>query len=151
MLINKIKVNKENIGYGVSIALLFALLQWLELRFVMYSEQLELYVGIIALIFTALGGWLVFSLLPKVKSHEQKPASITFVFNKDEALQRNISKRELEVLQLMEKGMSNKEIADQLFVSVNTIKTHASNLFEKLESKRRLQAITTAKKLNLLP
>ena len=152
MLVDKIKANKENIGYGISIALLFALLRWLEFRFVISNMKLEIYVGTIAIIFAALGGWLVYSLVPKAhKNAELQTAATPFIFNEAEARNRNISRRELEVLALMEKGMSNKEIADQLFVSVNTIKTHASNLFEKLESKRRLQAIAAAKKMYLLP
>ena len=62
-----------------------------------------------------------------------------------------ISKREYEVLELMARGLSNQEIADALFVSINTIKTHVSNLFLKLDTKRRTQAIQKAKELRLIP
>ena len=62
-----------------------------------------------------------------------------------------LSKREIEVLQLMAEGNSNQEIAAHLFVSLATIKTHISNLFEKMEVKRRTQAIEKAKRLALIP
>ncbi len=74
-----------------------------------------------------------------------------FSINQTELEARKISKRELEVLQLMSEGLSNQEIASRLFVSLHTIKTHSSNLFEKLEVKRRTQAVETAKKLQLIP
>nr|MBP6568782.1 winged helix-turn-helix transcriptional regulator [Saprospiraceae bacterium] len=62
-----------------------------------------------------------------------------------------LSKRELEVLGLISDGLSNEEIAEKLFISLNTIKTHTSNLFEKLEVKRRTQATEKAKRLGLIP
>ncbi|MBL7864664.1 MAG: response regulator transcription factor, partial [Cyclobacteriaceae bacterium] len=74
-----------------------------------------------------------------------------FVFNQEELERRTISKREHEVLELIARGHSNQEIADKLFVSVNTIKTHLSNLFLKLEVSRRTQAIQKAKDLRLIP
>ena len=77
--------------------------------------------------------------------------SSEFILNEEELFNRKISKRELEVLTLMAKGLSNQEIATSLFVSLNTVKTHSAKLFEKLEVKRRTQAIETAKKLQLLP
>lgn len=61
-----------------------------------------------------------------------------------------ISKREYEVLKLMSAGMSNKEIADKLFLSESTIKSHASSLFVKLNAKRRTQAIQKAKDLEII-
>jgi ATP/maltotriose-dependent transcriptional regulator MalT len=70
----------------------------------------------------------------------------------DKALdQTGLSKRELEVLGLISDGLSNEEIAEKLFISLNTIKTHTSNLFEKLEVKRRTQATEKAKRLGLIP
>jgi NarL family two-component system response regulator LiaR len=73
-----------------------------------------------------------------------------FKLNEQAVAQLRISKRELEVLQLMAEGLSNQEIAGRLFVSLNTIKTHTSNLFEKLEAGRRTQAIEKAKRLSLI-
>jgi ATP/maltotriose-dependent transcriptional regulator MalT len=75
---------------------------------------------------------------------------LDFTINEEELSIRKISKRELEVLQLMANGLSNQEIASRLFVSLNTIKTHSSNLFQKLEVKRRTQAIETGKKIGII-
>lgn len=73
-----------------------------------------------------------------------------FILNETELQRLGISKREHEVLELIAKGLSNQEIADKLFVSLNTIKTHTSNLFLKLEVSRRTQAIQKAKELRLI-
>ena len=74
-----------------------------------------------------------------------------FAINQNELDRLNLSKRELEVLQLMADGLSNQEISDRLFVSLNTIKTHSAKLFEKMEVKRRTQAVEMAKRLCLIP
>jgi DNA-binding CsgD family transcriptional regulator len=152
---NFLTKNKSIILYGVFLALLLFLLKWLELRFLIISHAFEIYAGVIAIIFTALGIWLALKLTkPKTVLIEKEiftPRSETFILNEKELMRLNISKRELEVLQLMSEGLSNQEIASRLFVSLNTIKTHNARLFEKLEAKRRTQAIETAKKLNLIP
>ena len=143
--------------YGVSLALLLFLLKWLELRFVIFDHALEIYVGAIAVIFTALGIWLALKLTkPKIERVVvEKEIYIEkgreFVFNEAEFTRLGISKRELEVLQLMAEGLSNAEIAGRLYVSLNTIKTHASNIFFKLDAGRRTQAIEKAKSLCLIP
>ncbi|MDR6967812.1 DNA-binding CsgD family transcriptional regulator [Flavobacterium arsenatis] len=147
------RYNKEIILYGISLALLFVLLRFLEFRFLIISHSFELYVGAIAVLFTVLGIWLAKKLTsPKVEMRivERFIDGSAFIMNRREAANRKISKRELEVLQLMAQGMSNKEIAESLFVSLNTIKTHSSNLFEKLEAKRRTQAVENAKKLRII-
>jgi DNA-binding CsgD family transcriptional regulator len=134
-------------------ALLF-LLKWLELRLVIFNHALEIYVGAIALIFMVLGIWLAVKLSkPKTVIVEKeifiRPAS--FSLNERELDNLNISKRELEVLQLMSEGLSNTEIAERLFVSLSTVKTHSRNLFDKLDVSRRTQAIDKGKKLSLIP
>jgi DNA-binding CsgD family transcriptional regulator len=147
---------KQIIVYGVALALLMFLLKWLELRFVVFSHSTEIYIGCIALFFTAFGIWLAGKILaPKVKTIvEEKPVYILQAteFIRDELTVKKLglSKRELEVLQLMATGLSNAEIAAALFVSLSTIKTHTANIFEKLDVKRRMQAIEKAKKLNII-
>ena len=149
--------HKTILAYGTSLALLLILLKWLELRFVIFDHALEIYVGAIAVIFTALGIWLALKLSnPKiervvVEKEIYIEKSREFVFNEAVFIRLGLSKRELEVLQLMAEGFSNAEIAARLFVSLNTIKTHASNLFFKLDASRRTQAIEKAKTLNLIP
>jgi two-component system, NarL family, response regulator LiaR len=143
--------------YGGALALLLFLLKWLELRFIIIDHAFEVYIGAIAVIFTALGIWLAIKLIkPKVKTivvekeiYINKGAD--FTVNETELNKLGLSKRELEVLQLMARGLSNQEIAARLFVSLNTIKTHSSRLFEKMDVKRRTQAIEKAKRLSLIP
>ncbi|MDR3696152.1 LuxR C-terminal-related transcriptional regulator [Mucilaginibacter sp.] len=155
MIIAAIVRNKQNILYGLALALLLLLLNWLEWHFVIINHAFEIYAGAIALIFTALGIWLALKLVkPKVNTVViEKPvvADAGFILNEAELSRRRISSRELEVLQLMAQGLSNQEIAESLFVSLNTIKTHTSNLFLKLEAERRTQAIEKAKRLSLIP
>ena len=139
--------------YGISMALLLFLLKWLELRFVIIDHALEVYVGAIALIFTGLGIWLAMKIIrPKTTVVEKEIfVSAPFSINKKEAELMNLSKREIEVLQLMAQGLSNKEIADKLFVSLSTIKTHSNNLFDKMNVERRTQAIDKGKRLGIIP
>lgn len=151
--------NKHIIIYGISLAILLFLLRWLQLRLIVFNHAFEIYVGAIALIFTALGIWLALKLIkPKVQIVEhiiekvqQIESTETFKLNEDTLNELGLSKRELEVLQLMATGLSNQEIAGQLFVSLNTIKTHTSKVFEKLDVKRRTQAVEKAKRLSLIP
>jgi DNA-binding CsgD family transcriptional regulator len=137
--------------YGISMALLLFLLKWLELRFVIIDHALEVYIGAIAVIFTGLGIWLAMKIVkPKIIEREIY-VSTPFSVNQKELQQLNLSKRELEVLQLMADGLSNKEIADKLFVSLSTIKTHSNNLFDKMNVERRTQAIDKGKRLRIIP
>ena len=149
--------NKLVILYGASLAGILLLLKWLEFRFVIMDHSFEVYIGAIALTFTGLGIWLAMKLTkPKTKTIiVEKEIFITkpeagFIPDEERLLKSGISKREWEVLSLMSEGLSNREIAERLFVSLNTIKTHSSNLFEKLEVKRRTQAIEKGKRLGLL-
>ncbi len=148
---------KATLLYGASLFLLLFLLKWLELRFIIFDHSLEVYIGAIAVIFTALGIWLALKLSkPKIETVVvEKEIYIhrndNFVLNETLARRLEISKRELEVLGLMAEGHSNQEIASRLFVSLSTVKTHNQNLFEKLEVKRRMQAVEKAKRLSLIP
>lgn len=152
-----IKKNKNILLYGSSLALLLLLLRWLEFRFLVLNHALDLYIGAIALIFMGLGVWLALKLAkPKtqtiiVEKEVYIQSQEEFVRNETELEKLAISKRELEVLELMSKGMSNQEIAEHLFVSLNTIKTHSGKIFEKLDVKRRTQAVEKAKRLNIIP
>jgi DNA-binding CsgD family transcriptional regulator len=149
--------NKAIIFYGISLALLLFLLKWLELRFTIFQHSFEIYIGFIAIIFTALGIWLALKLSkPKIeKVVVEKEVYVTknenFVLNTSLISELELSKRELEILELLAQGHSNQEIAAKLFVSLSTVKTHIQNLFEKLDVKRRLQAVEKAKRLNLIP
>ncbi len=157
-MVNFLIRNKHIIIYGISLALLLFLMRWLELRLMIFNHAFEIYAGVIALIFTALGIWLALKLInPKVQIVEQIVEKTyhseninDFRLNEEALIESGLSKRELEVLQLMATGLSNQEIAAHLFVSLNTIKTHTSKVFEKLDVSRRTQAVEKAKRMNLI-
>ena len=149
--------NKATIIYSISLAFLLFLLKWLELRFIIFDHSFEIYIGFIAVIFTALGIWLALKLSkPKIETVVvEKEVYVNrnenFVLDTSLVSQLELSKRELEILNLMAQGHSNREIAAKIFVSLSTVKTHIQNLFEKLDVKRRIQAVEKAKRLNLIP
>jgi DNA-binding CsgD family transcriptional regulator len=145
--------------YGVCGGLLIALLKYIEYRFIVIEHSIEIYGGLVALLFAGVGIWLGLKLTRKEKVVVVKevpvevhvPTPITpFVLNENRQRDLGITKRELEILELIAKGLSNKEIAEQLFVSENTVKTHSSRLFEKLSAKRRTQAVQIGKEMGLI-
>lgn len=149
--------NKMTIVYSISLASLLFLLKWLELRFIILEHSFEMYIGFIAVIFTALGIWLALKLSkPKIEilvvEKEVYPnRNENFVPDTSLVSQLGLSKRELEILNLLAEGHSNQEMATKLFVSLSTVKTHNQNLFEKLAVKRRIQAVEKARGLHLIP
>ncbi len=151
-----ISKNKLILLYGLCLAVLMALLKWLELRFVIMENAFEIYAGCIALLFMGVGIWLALKLSkPKketiiVEKEIYIKETADFVLNEKEIEKLSISKRELEVLQLMAEGLSNQEIAERLFVSLNTIKTHSSKVLEKMDVKSRMKAVEKAKRLAII-
>ena len=151
------KNNKTIIAYGFAMAVLLLFLKWLELRFIIFDHSFEVYVGMIAILFTSLGIWLALRLSkPKIRTVIiEKEVFIekkeNFVPNDARISELQLSKREIEVLALMAEGFSNQEIAEKLFVSLSTVKTHNQNLFDKLEVRRRTQAVEKARRLELIP
>lgn len=154
---NPLLRNKTTIVYAVSLAILLFILKWLELRFMIFDHSFEIYIGFIAVIFTVLGIWLALKLSkPKIETvvvekevHVNKNGD--FVLDTTLVSQLELSTREMEILSLLAQGYSNQEIAAKLFVSLSTVKTHNQNLFEKLDVKRRIQAVEKARRLNLIP
>jgi len=141
--------------YGLCGGLLILLLRLIEFRFVVIEHSIEIYGGLIALLFAGVGIWLGLKLTRKeevvVIKEVQIPASETFSLNEERVRELGVTRQELEILELIAKGMSNREIADALFVSENTVKTHSSRVFDKLSAKRRTQAVQIAKDLGLIP
>ncbi len=90
-----------------------------------------------------LGVWVGNKLTPKKQVAE-------FQRNEEALSYLGISEREYDVLLLLAEGLSNKEIAESLFVSLNTVKTHLNNLYSKLEVSRRTQAVQKARELRLI-
>ncbi len=134
--------------YGLLGGVLITLLKWSEYRFLVTEHSIEIYGGLIAATFAVLGIWLGLKLtqtLPKVII-----AATRFVPDEQKRDDLGITRRELEILELIAQGMSNREIAGKLFVSENTVKTHCSHAFDKLGAKRRTQAVQLGKELGLL-
>ena len=146
---------KTTVLFGMCMAVLLALLKWLEYSFIVRDLKMETYLGIVGGIFTLLGIWIGWKLTHKKKSElTETENSIQVSENSgeyDPQNEFNLSPREHEVLVLIAQGLSYQEIADQLFVSLSTIKTHAANIFSKLDVQRRTQAVMVAQKRGLLP
>lgn len=141
--------------YGLSLSLLLFVLKWMQWKFMVIENSVDIYVGLIAVFFTLLGIWVARQMTkPKVTIIEkevyvQHPEA--FVLNEEELSRLGLSPREWDVLQLITRGLSNAEIAEKLFVSLSTVKTHASNVFLKMEVRSRTQAIEKAKRLKITP
>ncbi len=135
--------------YGIAMAILLGLLKLVEYQYFVRDIPLEFYIGLVAVMFTALGIWAGLRLTrPKVKLID---TSGPFELDEANMQKLGISKREHEVLELLSHGLSNQEIAEKLFVSTSTVKTHVSNVLAKLDASRRTQAIRRAKELRLIP
>jgi DNA-binding CsgD family transcriptional regulator len=146
--------------YGLTGGVLIAVLKLIEFRFLVVEHSLEIYGGLIALLFAGLGIWLGLKLTRKkevvllkevVREVRVPVPDEPFSVNEMQLKQLGITKHELEILELIAHGMSNREIAEKLFVSENTVKTHSSRLFDKLSAKRRTQAVQIAKENGLIP
>lgn len=135
--------------YGLSLGLLLAALQFSQYRLLTLGNAEKWYVGLVAVLFSAVGIWAGQKLIQK-KSPPPGFFVPAFHPKEDVIKQLGITPRELEVLEQMAQGLSNQEIAEKLFVSLNTVKTHSSNVFSKLDVQRRTQAIQKAKELGLI-
>jgi len=146
---------KRVLLYGTIGGLLIALLQVIEYQHFVRAYTSEVYGGLVAVIFAAVGGWLGLRwsrqkevvVVREVRVREDGP----FVLDAEKLKELTITPREHEILGLIAAGMSNREIGEKLFVSENTVKTHSSRLFEKLNVNRRTQAVQRAKELRLIP
>lgn len=135
--------------YGIAMAVLIAILKLVEYKYFVRDLPLEFYIGVIAVMFTGLGIWAGLRLTrPKVIE-----VQVSGPFERDEQVVKKlgISKREFEVLELIAAGLSNQDIADRLFVSTSTVKTHVSNVLAKLDAGRRTEAIARAKEMRIIP
>jgi NarL family two-component system response regulator LiaR len=140
--------------YGLIGGILIAVLKWTEYKFLVIEHSVEIYGGLVAATFAVLGIWIGLKLTGKQQRLvvNEVPAQTVepVIPNEEKRENLGITRRELEVLELMAQGMSNREIAEKLFVSENTIKTHSSRVFDKLGAKRRTQAVQLGKESGLL-
>jgi ATP/maltotriose-dependent transcriptional regulator MalT len=148
--------------YGLVGGVLIAALNLIEYRYLVIEHSVEIYGGLIAAVFSAFGIWLGLRITARRRpvvpeetggqvSAESAVAEQQFLPDERRREDLRITPRELEILNLMAQGMSNREIAEKLFVSENTVKTHSSRVFDKLGAKRRTQAVQLGKELGLLP
>lgn len=156
-------MKKTVLVYGLLGGLLIAALKLIEYRYLVLEHSVEIYGGIVALLFASLGIWLGLKLTRTretivtrevpVRVEVPVPVPVAGPFQRNEARleQLGITARELEILEAMAAGLSNREIAERLFVSENTVKTHANRLFTKLSAQRRTQAVQRAKEAGLIP
>jgi DNA-binding NarL/FixJ family response regulator len=148
-------MRKHILLFGLVGGVLIAGLKAIEYRWLVLEHSVEIYAAIIAAVFAAFGIWLGLKLTRHTHSVEVRevlvPAPSHFVRDAEKQAALGITPRELEILQLIADGLSNKEIAEREHVSENTVKTHSSRLFDKLGAKRRTQAVQEAKRLRLIP
>jgi len=148
-------MKKHILIYGLCGGVLIVLLKLVEYRFLVVEHSIEIYGGLIALLFAVLGIWLGLKLTKTKETVVVRevliPAQQSFALNEMRLRELGITRRELEILELIAGGLSNREIAEKLFVSENTVKTHSSRLFDKLSAKRRTQAVQLGKELGLIP
>jgi DNA-binding CsgD family transcriptional regulator len=148
-------MKKHVLIYGLLGGVLIVLLKVIEYHYLVIEHSFEIYGGIVAAIFAGLGIWLGLKLTRHTETivvrEVEVPAPSTFVRNDARLEALGITPRELEILGLIAAGLSNREIAERIFVSENTVKTHANRLFDKLNAKRRTQAVQVGKELGLIP
>jgi DNA-binding CsgD family transcriptional regulator len=138
--------------YGVAGGLLIAALKFAEYRFLVVEHSIEIYGGLIAAVFSAVGIWLGLTLTRRdVVIKEVPTPREPFVADEARVRQVGLTPRELEILQLMARGMSTREMAATLFVSENTVKTHAGRVLDKLGANRRIKAVEAARALGIIP
>ena len=142
-------MKRQILIYGLLGGMLIVALKLIEYRFLVIDHSVEIYGGLIAAVFAVLGIWLGLKLTKKkeiiIEREVFVPTGQPFSLNQQKLVQLGITKRELEILELIATGLSNREIAEKLFVSENTVKTHSSHLFDKLSAKRRTQAVQLGK------
>jgi len=148
-------MRKHVLLYGLLGGVLIAGLKLIEYRWLVVEYRVEIYGGIVAAVFASIGIWLGLKLTTNTETvvvrEVMVPAPADFVRDQGKLSALGITPRELEVLELIAQGLSNKEIAARAFVSENTVKTHLSRVFDKLGARRRTQAVQLGKELRLIP
>ena len=149
-------MKKIILWYGLGGGALIVLLKMTEYRFLVVEHSIQVYGGLIALLFATAGIWIGLTLTKTkevvvVREMPVPSSNLPFAVNEAQVTALGITPRELEILQQIAAGLSTREIANALFVSENTVKTHASRLFGKLEVSRRTQAVVAGRRLGLIP
>jgi DNA-binding CsgD family transcriptional regulator len=148
-------MRKTVLLYGLLGGLLIAGLKLVEYRWLVVEHSLEIYGGLVAAVFASVGIWLGHRLTRRTETIVVREVVVEapagFVRDQGQVESLGITPRELEILELIAAGLSNKEIAARVFVSENTVKTHSSRVFDKLGAQRRTQAVQRGRELRLIP
>jgi DNA-binding CsgD family transcriptional regulator len=152
-------VKRTVLLYGLIGAAMIVALKVSEYRFLVLEHSLEIYGLLVALLFAALGIWLGLRLtrpterliVREIPVPVPAPANGEFAVNSASVQRLGLTPRELEILALIAEGLSTREIAERIYVSENTVKTHSANLFSKLNARRRTQAVQIAKEAGVIP
>jgi len=148
-------MRKHVLLYGLLGGVLILALKLIEYRWLVVEHSLEIYGGLVAAIFAAVGIWLGLKLTRNTETvvvrEIEVPAPVTFERDEGKVESLGLTPRELEILALIAEGLSNREIAERVHVSENTVKTHSSRVFDKLGARRRTQAVQLGKTLRLIP
>ena len=145
-------MRKTILLFGLLGGVLIAILQVIQYRFLVVEHSLEIYGALVAILFSVIGIWLGRKVLRPEPAPMATPARAVehFVVDRQRLEQLGITAREYQILELIAAGLSNREIAEKLFVSENTVKTHSRRLYDKLDANRRTQAVRRAKDAGLL-
>ena len=148
-------MRKHVLLYGLLGGVLIAGLKAIEYRWLVVEHSVEIYGGLVAAVFATVGIWLGLKLTRNTETvvvrEVMVAAPVNFVRDQAKLESLGITPRELEILELIAAGLSNKDIAERAHVSENTVKTHSSRVFDKLGARRRTQAVQMAKELRLIP
>ncbi|HET9292968.1 MAG TPA: response regulator transcription factor [Gemmatimonadales bacterium] len=141
--------------YGLLGGVLIAGLKFIEYRWLVVEHSVEIYGALVAAVFAGLGIWLGLRLTRRAERVVVREvviaAPVDFVRDQGKLESLGITPRELEILELIAEGLSNREIAERVHVSENTVKTHSSRVFDKLGARRRTQAVQLGKEHRLIP
>ena len=148
-------MRKHVLLYGLLGGVLIAVLRAIQYRWLVMEYSVEIYGGLVAAVFASLGIWLGLKLTRHTETVVVREVLVTapvnFVRDERKLESLGITPRELEILELIAAGLSNREIAERVFVSENTVKTHSSRVFDKLGARRRTQAVQLGKEWRLIP
>ena len=149
----KISIQLSIVLFGAAMALLILLLKYFEYRYFIGSLDTEIYIAVVSVIFTGLGVWIGYKIIGGKKPItiiKEVEKELAFEIDQERLDELNLNNREYEILKLISTGMTNKEISEELFIAIPTVKTHTSNLYAKMVVKNRTQAVHKAQSLKLI-
>ncbi|HEU5183318.1 MAG TPA: helix-turn-helix transcriptional regulator [Gemmatimonadaceae bacterium] len=146
---NVLSMKQHVFLYGLIGGVFVVVLRLIEYRYLVIEHSIEIYGGLVAAVFAGVGIWIGLRLtrarttVVETVVVREVPVPVREPFVRDDAAVAvlGITPRELGILELIAVGLSTKEIAERIFVSENTVRTHASRLFDNLGAKRRRQAV----------